>query len=154
TVLASLYLVIYPLARTIPAAAEFTTRLRFLSDTIRLVSIPLPSAANRWIDAYARDPTLFLIAAVSGAILAGLDVGLKARITDQMRRLLADSVKQPNNLPASSAITTEWRPSGILELTAVALMIVAVIFGLVINPFFSKPSWLWAPLYVFLTKLS
>jgi hypothetical protein len=86
------------------------------------------------------------IAALSVAILMGLNAGLKARITDQMRRLLANSVKQPNNLPASSAITTEWRPSGVLEVTAVALMIVAVIFGLAINPFVSEPPWLWAPL--------
>jgi uncharacterized protein (DUF2235 family) len=154
TVLASLYLAIYPLAITIPATAELTTRLRFLSDTIRLVSIPLPSATNRWIDAYARDPALFLIAALTVGILIWLNAGLKGRITDQMRRLLALSIRQPNNLPASSTIIANWRPGGLLEFSAVALMIVAVIFGLVINPFFATPSWLWAPLRSFLAKLS
>jgi uncharacterized protein (DUF2235 family) len=154
TVLASLFLAIYPLAFTIPAAGEFSTRLRFLSDAIRLMTIPLPSAANRWIDAYARDPALFLVAAVSVAILLGLSAGLRARITDQMRALLARSLTMPNNLPSSSAISGEWRPSGALEKSAVALMVVAVLYGLFINPFPWPYAWIWKPLSDLLAKLS
>lgn len=154
TVLASLYLVIYPLAITIPATAEFTTRLRFLSDAIRLVSIPLPNAANRWIDAYARDPALFLVAAISVAILLGLSAGLKGRITDQMRALLAVSLATPNNLPPTSGASADWRPSGWFEISAVVLMIIAVLFGLIINPFSLMPGWLWTPPSQLLSKFS
>ena len=153
TVLASLYLVIYPLATTIPATAEYTTRLRFLSDAIRLVSIALPGAANRWIDAYARDPALFLIAGVMVAFLTILSAGLSGRITDQMSNLLAISLRKPKNLKYTRKLGSEWRPSGFIEVAAVVLMIVATLFGLLINPasFF---QWLWEPLRLLLDKLS
>ena len=154
TVLASVFLAIYPLAFSIPATGEFSTRLRFLSDAIRLVTIPLPSAANRWIDAYARDPALFLVAAISVAILLWLSAGLRERITDQMRALLAKSLAMPNNLPPSPNLSGEWRPSGALETSAVVLMAVAVLCGLVLNPFSLMPEWLWTPLSQLLAKLS
>ena len=153
TVIASLYLAIYPLAITVPASAEYTTRLRLLSDTIWLVSIPLPSAVNRWVDAYARDPALFLIAAFTVAILLGISAGLRRRITDQMTNLLAISLRQPNNLKYAGDVVQEWRPNGFLEIAAVVLMAVAVLFGLVANPL-SWLQWLWDPLRIFLDKLS
>ena len=59
TVIASIYLLTYPLTSTAPAAAEFTTPLRPLSDVIRMVGWVLPGAASRWTNAYAREPLWF-----------------------------------------------------------------------------------------------
>ncbi|KRR23209.1 DUF2235 domain-containing protein [Bradyrhizobium retamae] len=86
TVIASLYLLTYPLTSTAPAAAEFTTPLRPLSDLIRMVGLTLPGAASRWINAYAREPLWFVLCAGLVALLLWLSARLKDRITDQMRR--------------------------------------------------------------------
>ena len=85
TVIASVYLLTYPLASQLPASAEVSSRLRPLSDLIRMVTIPLPAAADRWVNAYARDPLQFLLCAALVALLLSLSTGLKSRITDQMR---------------------------------------------------------------------
>lgn len=153
TVLASLYLAIYPLADPADKTAEFATRLRFISDSIRLITIVLPSAANRWVDAYASDPALFLISVATIATLLGLSAGLRARITDQMRRLLAISLQRPNNLQQSASVGTEWRPASPFEFLAVFLMIVAAGVGLIVNPWSLQPAWLWAPLAALLGKI-
>jgi len=85
TVIASIYLLAYPIASQLPPAAEYTTRLRPLSDVIRMAEVALPGAAKRWTNAYARDPMHFLLAAGMVALLMWLSSGLKDRITDQMR---------------------------------------------------------------------
>ncbi len=154
TVLASLYLAIYPLAMTIPMAGEFSTRLRFLSDLIRLIAIPLPNAANRWVDAYARDPAAFLIAALTVGILIWLSSALRSKITDQMRNLLATSVNKPNNLKYTAGIADDWRPSGGPEYTVIALTIAAAIFGFLFNFTPIELAWLWEPLLILLKKIS
>jgi uncharacterized protein (DUF2235 family) len=154
TVLASIYLAIYPLAAPVAKTAETTTRLRFISDTIRLIAIPLPAAANRWVDAYAGDPALFLVSVITLATLLGLSAGLRARITDQMRKLLATSLQMPNNPRQSASVPDEWRPGGWFDFLAVFLMIAAVIVGLIINPFSLQPSWLWPSLGALLGKIS
>lgn len=85
-VLASLYLVIYPLALTIPRDGESTTCLRAVSDIIALLSIPLPNAANRWYIPVRSDPAHFLITAVTIALLMYLGSGLHARIAARCAR--------------------------------------------------------------------
>jgi uncharacterized protein (DUF2235 family) len=85
TVIASFTLLAYPLASQLPPAAEYTTRLRPLSDVIRMVGMALPGAASRWVNAYARDPLSFVLHAGLVALLLWLSVGLRSRITDQMR---------------------------------------------------------------------
>jgi uncharacterized protein (DUF2235 family) len=85
TVIASIHLLAYPLTSHLPASAEFTTRLRPLSDIIRLVEIALPSAASRWFNAYARDPLWFVLCAGLVALLLFLSTNLRSKITDQMR---------------------------------------------------------------------
>ena len=45
TVIASVYLLAYPVASQLPASAEYTTRLRPLSDLIRIVGMALPERA-------------------------------------------------------------------------------------------------------------
>jgi uncharacterized protein (DUF2235 family) len=85
TVIASVYLLAYPLGSQLPAAAEFTSRLRPLSDVIRMVDFVLPKAADRWVNAYARDPLHFVLCAGLVALLLWLSASLKGHITDQMR---------------------------------------------------------------------
>ena len=86
TVIASVYLLAYPLTSQLAAAAEYTTRLRPLSDVIRMVGMALPGAVtSRWINAYARDPLSFVLHAGLVALLLWLSAGLRSRITDQMR---------------------------------------------------------------------
>jgi uncharacterized protein (DUF2235 family) len=128
TVLASLYLVIYPLALTIPRDGEFITRLRALSDVIGLLSIPLPNAANRWILPFRSDPGRFLVAAGAILVLMYLSAGLRARITDQMRALLHVSCGLPG--PAASHDQGVWRPQGVLEVVSIALIVLGAVIGL------------------------
>ena len=85
TVIASIHLAAYPLTSHLPASAELTTRLRPLSDIIRLVELALPNAASRWINAYARDPLWFVLCAGLVALLLFLSTNLRSKITDQMR---------------------------------------------------------------------
>ena len=87
TVFASLYLVVYPLYKVTFPSDELETPLRLISDSIRLLSVWVPSAASRWVNAYARDPGWFLIAAASIAILIFYGSTLGAEITDRMRRI-------------------------------------------------------------------
>lgn len=158
TVLASLYLVIYPLALTILRSWEETSRLHFLSDIIRLIAIPLPHAADRWVDAYAADPGLFVITSLVIAILMGLGAGLRSRISDQMRSLLNTSLDLAH-APASSDNQTSagpgqemapshaqqsvgpagkgeeiptcvWRPQGFLEFLSLAALFIIGMLGL------------------------
>jgi uncharacterized protein (DUF2235 family) len=85
TVIASIYLLAYPLTSHLPASAEFTSRLRPLSDVIRLVGLALPGAASRWTNAYARDPLWFVLCAGLVALLLWLSASLRGKIVDQMR---------------------------------------------------------------------
>ena len=85
TVIASVYLLTYPLTSQLPASDEYTTRLRPVSDIIRMVEMALPGAVSRWINAYARDPLSFVLHAGLVALLLWLSTSLRSRITDQMR---------------------------------------------------------------------
>ena len=86
TVIASVYLLAYPVASQLTAADEYTSRLRPLSDVIRMVGMALPGAiSSRWINAYARDPLSFVLHAGLVALLLWLSASLRSRITDQMR---------------------------------------------------------------------
>jgi len=71
-----------------------------------------------------------------------------------MRALLAKSLTIPNNLPTSPNISGEWRPGGGFEKSAIVLMVVAVLCGLILNPFSLMPGWLWTPFSQLLAKLS
>jgi hypothetical protein len=91
TVFSTVYLAIYPLARTAPEADEYTSRLTFLSDAIRLVGKVLPGLLSPWVDGYARDPSHFLIV----GSLVGFLIWLGARLGDQIQ----------------SRMQAVWRPS-------------------------------------------
>ena len=85
TVIASVYLLAYPVPSQLTAADEYTTRLRPVSDVVRMVGWALPSVASRWTNAYARDPLSFVLHAGLVALLLWLSASLRSRITDQMR---------------------------------------------------------------------
>ena len=87
TVFASLYLAIYPLSRAIPSSGEFSTGLNLVSAAIRALGQVLPGAVSLWIDAYARDPSHFLVLGSLVVLLIGLGVGLGGKIEDQMEHV-------------------------------------------------------------------
>jgi hypothetical protein len=82
--MASLHLALYPLILPISDTAELTTRLRPLSDLIRLVAVALPSGFDRWVKAYAGDPAWFAISAAAVAALMWVSSQIKGRINDEM----------------------------------------------------------------------
>jgi uncharacterized protein (DUF2235 family) len=87
SVFATGYLLLYPLFRDTYAFQELRTRLRFVSDTIRLVGAVLPGLASRWLDAYAREPAWFLINAALVALLIIVGARLGEKIRGEMRGL-------------------------------------------------------------------
>jgi hypothetical protein len=95
TVFASLYLLLYPLARAIPAAEEYSTRLSLTSDAIRLVANALPGIASPWVNAYARDPSHFLFIAFFVGLLIWLGSWLGGEIEDKMERVWRPATTLP-----------------------------------------------------------
>jgi uncharacterized protein (DUF2235 family) len=132
TVIASVHLLVYPLQSTLTQADERTTQLRFVSDLIRLLGDLLPGLAARWINGYARDPVWFLISAAMVGVLIYLSAGLKARISDDMRRLWNASYAKSSTIDSVSQRAANWRPAGFAEWAVViifaALVIVAAAF--------------------------
>jgi hypothetical protein len=135
TVIASVYLLTYPLTSQLPASDEYTTRLRPLSDVIRMVGLALPGAASRWINAYARDPLSFVLHAGLVALLLWLSASLRSRITDQMRSawrysLSKFDVHARHSKPRAGA-------GVLLKLIWLALLLVAL---------YPMPGWFGYPL--------
>ena len=77
SVAATLHLVTYPIMHQFAAPGELTTKLRFVSDTVRMMGALLPLSGWRWADAVAKDPLEFLIAVmvVTVTILVGSKLG-------------------------------------------------------------------------------
>ena len=76
----------HPLTSTAPAAAEFTTPLRPLSDVIRMVGWVLPTAALRRTNAWCQGATLvFAVCRAGRTAVTGRAPASCGRITDQMR---------------------------------------------------------------------
>jgi hypothetical protein len=97
TVFASLYLAIYPLSRVIPLSGEFDNGLSFVSGAIRTVGQVLPGTLSLWIDAYARDPSHFLVLGALVAILIWLGVYLGGKIRDRMERVWRSTEAAPQS---------------------------------------------------------
>jgi len=105
TVAASVFLIAFPLRESLPKAAEFETRLRWVSDGIRVAGAFLPDAANAWLDGYARDPSLFLGAIIVLVAFLWWGAWLAARIQNRMGiywfqsvNSLLPAVKKPTDL--------------------------------------------------------
>jgi hypothetical protein len=110
TVFASLYIVIYPLATKVDSSAEYVTPLTLISAAIRAAGQVLPGALSVWIDAYARDPSHFLVLGLLVAGLIWLGVRLGGTIEDKMERVWRSF--QPAKLPTGQVL-------GALLLTAI-----------------------------------
>jgi type VI secretion system (T6SS) phospholipase Tle1-like effector len=87
TVFASLYIVLYPLATKVDSSAEYVTPLTLVSAAIRAAGQVLPGALSVWIDAYARDPSHFLVLGLLVVGLIWLGVRLGGSIEDKMERV-------------------------------------------------------------------
>ena len=111
TVFASLYIVIYPLATKVDSSAEYVTPLTLVSAAIRAAAQVLPGALSVWIDAYARDPSHFLLLGLLVVGLIWLGVRLGRTIEDKMERVWRSF--QPAKLSAGQV--------------AIGLLIVAVV---------------------------
>ncbi len=84
TVAASLYLVLYPLSRSVPRVAKDTTALHPISDALGFLSVFLPNYGNPWFNDYQGDPLRFLIVVALITILMALSSKLSSRIIDAM----------------------------------------------------------------------
>jgi len=88
TILASAFLVAYPLFHRSPSFAEYTSYLRPASDLIRLVGSFIPTEfANFWIDEYARDPSWFLLGVAALVFFISLNSRMGTGIADDMRAI-------------------------------------------------------------------
>ena len=112
TVFASGYTALYPFVRESYDFQEMATRLRFVSDTIRLVGIVLPNGFGRWLDGYARDPGWFLVWAATITFLIWYGTTLKSQANSRMRRIWDQYLPglTPASIPPTSRKkwTTAW----------------------------------------------
>jgi hypothetical protein len=123
TVFASLHLALYPLYRDSYAFEELRTRLRIVSDAIRLVGGVLPGLASRWLEAYARDPAWFLVSAGLVAFLIWIGAKLGWTITDRMRRIWAVSLPGARIPPSDPETVSVFRRLRRAAFTAVLLYV-------------------------------
>jgi hypothetical protein len=87
TVFASIYLALYPLVVTTDSSGEFQTRLHLVSTAIRALNAFLPGALSLWIEAYARDPSHFVVLGCLVVLLIWLGVKLGTKIEERMERI-------------------------------------------------------------------
>lgn len=92
TVGVSFYLAVFPLMKAAPPSAEFETRLRWISDGIRMVGNVLPGAAETWINGFARQPFRFIVVVAVLVVLMLWGARLAARIQNEMSVLWAGSL--------------------------------------------------------------
>jgi uncharacterized protein (DUF2235 family) len=92
TVGVSAYLAIFPLMKAAPSTDELESKLRWISDIVRLVGAFLPGAADPWINGYARAPLHFLL--VIFVLIGCLKWGsvLADRIQNTMEKNWANSL--------------------------------------------------------------
>lgn len=87
TVFATLYTAIYPLIVSTDSSGEYSTRISIVSSAIRGIGEVLPGALSLWIEAYARDPSHFVVLGALVALLIFLGVRLGNTIEDKMERV-------------------------------------------------------------------
>ncbi|MEH6951964.1 DUF2235 domain-containing protein [Nitrobacter sp. NHB1] len=101
TVGATAWLLLYPLARSLPAADEYTSPIRWVSDIIRVVGGFLPGFAQTWINAYARSPGQFLALLALAGGLTFWGTRLATRISDSMNAIWQRLPTAPTGLPTN-----------------------------------------------------
>jgi uncharacterized protein (DUF2235 family) len=106
TVAVSIYLFAFPVMRAVPASAELTSPLRWVSDVVRVIGAYLPPAATPWIEGYARDPSQLVVVS---AVLAGMlwwGGWLSARIQNVMGIVWQKSLR--------SQLIDRWQPTDLI----------------------------------------
>lgn len=101
TVGATAWLLLYPLARSLPASDEYTSPIRWVSDIIRIVGGFLPGFAQTWINAYARSPGQFVALLVTAIVLTLWGTFLARRISDRMGLIWRAAPSAPSALPTN-----------------------------------------------------
>lgn len=92
TVLTSAVLFIFPLTKSLPAADEFSSPVRWLSDLIRLAGAFLPSVADPWLNGYARSPVTFAGIALLLTLFSIKGARLSSHIKSDMGAIWQSSV--------------------------------------------------------------
>ena len=101
TVGATVWLFAYPLLRTIPRSAEYVSRIRWVSDIIRLAGGFLPGFAGIWVNGFARSPVRFVVLLIVVASLTWLGTKIAAHISDRMGAIWKGIASAPSGLPHS-----------------------------------------------------
>jgi uncharacterized protein (DUF2235 family) len=99
TVGATFWLLIFPLASSAQRADEYYSRLRWVSDLVRIVGGFLPKFASTWIDGYARAPFWFVVIAVLLACLLGWSSRIASRTSSLMGAIWRQTRVAPSGLP-------------------------------------------------------
>jgi uncharacterized protein (DUF2235 family) len=99
TVGATAWLVAFPLISGASRADEFNSRIRWVSDIIRIVGGFLPGFASTWIDGYARAPWSFLGLVTLVAFFTIWGMRKAARITDLMGMIWRRAPSAPSGIP-------------------------------------------------------
>ncbi len=102
TVGATLWLFAYPLLRSQPRAAEFTSPFRWVSDIIRIIGRFLPGFAETWTNGFARSPRQFVLLLLLVAGLTWLGSRIASRISDRMGTIWRRTPSAPTGLPDDS----------------------------------------------------
>ena len=101
TVAATLWLLAFPLLRSVPRSDEYSSPIRWVSDLIRIVGNFLPGFAETWINGFARSPGQFLALLLLVAGLTWFGTRIAAGISDRMgaiwRGLPVATLGLPNN---------------------------------------------------------
>lgn len=79
----TLWMLMFPLLFNTPRAAEFSSSLRPVSDSVRIVGGFLPGAFSLWINEFARNPGIVLICGILAAFFVALDSRLRTQIRDE-----------------------------------------------------------------------
>ena len=103
TVAASLYLALFPLEKQLPRQAEYESKVRWVSDVVRMLGSFLPDATDTWINGYARDPSRLLWVTAILIALIWWGSRLAARIRNEMGVLWGNSLAA--RLPSAMAPT-------------------------------------------------
>jgi hypothetical protein len=110
TVGATLYLFAYPLLRSQPRTAEYTSPLRWVSDIIRVIGGFLPGFAETWINGFARSPRQFVLLLILVVALTWLGSKIASRISDRMGTIWRRSPSAPSGLPHSGIYALRSHP--------------------------------------------
>ena len=98
---ASAHLLLFPLLHRTVRAEEFSTPLRIVSESVRLLGAFVPAAAGWWLDAFAANPRLFVIGVVALGACMAIGVGLGSSINGAMHAMWR-TILQAGSTPAGA----------------------------------------------------